>query len=401
MKGWYRPLAIALSVQLVSSLADMTLPVLAPLITADAGVPAAYVGYYASAVSGGAVLFYLLGGAFVRLAGPVRTLLAGGAVCALGLLLELTGSWWAIVGAGLLIGIGFGTNAPASGVLLHAAVPRERRYFAFSLKQAGVPVGSVLAGLCLPILAALWSWRLAVLTSFAVGVVVLVAVHRLGRSQPAHAAAFEGRWLDLRRLVELARTGVIRRLMIAGALLAIAQGSVGAFFVTYLVEALGHSLVLAGSLFAWLQLVGIGGRIASGWLADRAPRFALAVLGAASALSVAALALMTPHTPVAMLGVNVVALGLVIGSWNGVLLAQVTAEAPADRIAEANSVAAIGVFGGGIVGPLLFAQIVAASGRYATALLVVAASAALSLAALPWRSPHGPAHADSQDRPSR
>jgi hypothetical protein len=73
MRAWYPPLAIALLVQLVSSLADMTLPVLAPLITADAGVPASYVGYYASAVSAGAVVFYLLGGAFVRLAGPVRT----------------------------------------------------------------------------------------------------------------------------------------------------------------------------------------------------------------------------------------------------------------------------------------------------------------------------------------
>ena len=90
---WYRPLAIAASVQIATTAADVAVPVLGPLITAEAGVPASYVGYYSSAVAAGAVVFYLLGAGLTHRTGPVRCLQLGAALCAVALLIVLSGNW--------------------------------------------------------------------------------------------------------------------------------------------------------------------------------------------------------------------------------------------------------------------------------------------------------------------
>ena len=387
MRHWAAPLSIALSVQVVVSAIDMAVPVLGPVITAAAGVPASHVGYYASAVAAGAVAFYLLGAGATHRHGAVRTLQIGAALAALSLLLILTGTWIPILLAGLLIGIGFGTNTPASAVLLRRHVPAGRLGLAFSMKQAGVPAGAILAGLCLPAIAQVWGWQAAILAVSALGLGAVLLVQpfrsRYDAPSPAEVRAASGRWIDLRALADPSGHRDIRRLMVFGALLAVVQGSVNAFLVTYLVTVLGHSLVLAGSLYSLYQLVGIAGRIASGWLADRAAGRIrmLAIIGAATGAAAILLSGLTAATPLTLLVLCVVFAGLVIGSWNGILLAEVTDAVPEGQVPEANNVTAIGIFAGFVLGPALFGQAVTISG-FETAFTLLAACAALSLLAL-------------------
>ena len=387
MRQWAAPLSIALSIQVVVSAADMAVPVLGPVVTAAAGVPAAHVGYYASAVAAGAVAFYLFGASITHRYGAVRTLQIGAVLAALSLLLVLTGAWVVILLAGLLIGIGFGANTPASAELLHRHVPPERLGLAFSVKQAGMPIGAILAGLSLPVLAQIWGWQAAILAASGLGLVAVLLVQplrsRYDTRAPGEANAASGTWVDLRALADLSKRADIRRLMVYGALLAVVQGSVNAFLVTYLVTALGHSLVLAGSLYSLYQVIGIAGRIASGWLADRAlgRLRMLAVIGTASGAAAILLSGLTAATPLSLIVLCVLFAGLVTGSWNGILLAEVTEAAPDGRVPEANNVTAIGVFAGFMLGPTLFGQAITMS-DFETAFVLLAACAALSLLAL-------------------
>lgn len=392
MTGWYRPLAIAGSVQVITTAADVAVPVLGPVITAEAGVPASHVGYYASAVATGAVVFYLLGAGLTHRIGPVRCLQLGVALCALALLIVLTGTWWFILAAGLLLGLGFGTNAPASAALLHASVPPKRLTFAFSIKQAGMPAGAILAGLLLPVLAALWGWQAALMCLAGVGLLCFTAIQLLARDAapraPNDAEKPDRPLLDLRSLLALAVRRDIRRLMSFGALLAVVQGSTNAFLVTYLVTGLGQSLVIAGTLYALFQALGIPGRIASGWLADstvgRPGMLAITAIGSAAAIAL--LSLLGPTSPLVLVGLCVAALGLIVGNWNGILIAEVTSLAPEGQVPEANNVLSLGVFAGFILGPLLFSLVASSEGGFEAALYLLAISALLSLLPLaPWR----------------
>ncbi len=392
MAGWYRPLAIASSVQVTTTAADVAVPVLGPLVTAEAGVPASHVGYYSSAVATGAVVFYLLGAGLTHRVGPVRCLQLGAGLCAVALFIVLTGHWWLILAAGLLLGVGFGTNAPASAALLHASVPTKRLSFAFSIKQAGMPAGAILAGLLLPASAALWGWQAALMCLAGLCLLCLATLQlftRDGQPQAAIEAATPGRpWLDLDGLLSLAKRPDIRRLMLFGALLAVVQGSANAFLVTYLVTGLGHSLVVAGTLYAMFQALGIPGRIASGWLADSAigrPGM-LAITAIGSAAAIALLSLLAPTSPLGLVGLCVAALGLVIGNWNGVLIAEVTSLAPKGQVPEANNVLSLGIFAGFILGPILFSLLASPDGGFEVALYLLTISALLSLLPLaPWR----------------
>jgi len=391
VRSWYGPLSAALAVQIATTAADVAVPVLGPLITAEAGVPASYVGYYSSAVAAGAVVFYLLGAGLTHRVGPIRCLQLGAALCAVALPIVLSGDWWLVLAAGLLLGLGFGTNAPASAALLHASVPARRATLAFSIKQAGMPLGAILAGLLLPALAALWSWQMALLCLAGLCLLCLTTIQLVSRDRvpqgQSQAENANRPLLDLRGLLSLANRRDIRRLMLFGALLAIVQGSANAFLVTYLVTGLGYSLVVAGTFYALFQALGIPGRIASGWLADstvsRPGMLAITAVGSAAAITF--LSLLGPTSPLMLVGLCVAALGLVIGNWNGILIAEITSLAPEGQVPEANSVLSLGIFAGFILGPLLFSLVASSSGGFEAALYLLAISALLSLLPLLWR----------------
>ncbi|WP_119166898.1 MFS transporter [Algihabitans albus] len=390
--NWRRPLSIALSVQVATSAIDMAVPVLGPAITSSIGVPASYVGYYSSAAAGGAIFFYLLGGGLVRRAGPERILQIGALVCAGSLLLALSGAWWLVIAAGLLIGLGFGANAPASGLLLQRSVPRQRLRLAFSIKQAGVPLGALIAGAGLPVLAGIGTWQTALLAASALGVTVAVFVELSMRRDRGSfgrvRSATGGSGLaDLKVLLGLIRLRSFRRLVAVGALLAVVQGSLNAFLVTYLVTELQLSLVFAGGLYAAFQAASIPGRILSGWLGDKQALrpVILMHIGVASSAAVAILSVLNPGVLPLTIAIPVAAAGFVVGSWNGVLLAESAEAAPEGRVAEAQNAVALGIFAGFLLGPLVFATVVAVAGFQAT-FLVLAGIALLSALAARARS---------------
>jgi MFS family permease len=153
------PLGITLAIQAMVAMSLLALPVMAPEVTRALQVSPSWVGAYMSLGYIGAIAGSLLGGSACRRWGAIRVSQAGLVVCALGLLLCAV-PWLPVMALGaLLIGLGYGPITPASSHVLARTTPAHRRSLVFSIKQTGVPVGSMLAGATVPSVMLALNWH--------------------------------------------------------------------------------------------------------------------------------------------------------------------------------------------------------------------------------------------------
>ncbi|MEQ1517163.1 MAG: hypothetical protein ABL931_11820, partial [Usitatibacteraceae bacterium] len=87
----YYPLAATLAVQMLVSMASVTIPVLAPEASREVGVSAGYVGLFVAVVYLAGMASGLVSGALVQRIGPIRVSQFCLLSCAIGLWLTTTG----------------------------------------------------------------------------------------------------------------------------------------------------------------------------------------------------------------------------------------------------------------------------------------------------------------------
>ena len=154
-----------------------TLPaIVAPLVLAELGADAAWVGIYFGLAAAASLIAQMGCGSFIIRHGALRmsqvalVLLGGGmAAAAEGGLLGFGAS--AVIGGG-----GAAISTPTSSQLLGRVSPPRLAPLVFSIKQTAVPAGLLLAGFLGPAMAAAWGWRGAMLATGAAclaGAVVL------------------------------------------------------------------------------------------------------------------------------------------------------------------------------------------------------------------------------------
>lgn len=395
MKPWVAALGATLLMQSVASFMTQTLPVVAPMITASAGLAPERIGNFSSLVAFGTVLFLLLGGPFLARLGPVRTLQAGAVICALAMLAAGMGSVAALGLASLLLGIGYGPSPPAGSRILAATAPKDHRTLIFSVKQAGAPLGGALAGLVSAPVAAAAGWPVALLVAV---VTALASAALIQPLRPALDAEREPeRRVGLRDVLSphsiaapiaaLRADPLLPRLTALSVSFAVCQGCLFSFTVTWLVETRGMGLVQAGSVFAVMQVAGVVARIFLGWLADRTGNATrnLVLQAFVAAASVAALALLPEGAGGWALMALCALAGFVGASWNGISLAEVARVAPPDRVSDVTSGTTLFIFLGYVAGPSVFSMLVTISGGWVLPLMVIAAQLAL-VAALVGRA---------------
>src|SRR5690606_31049742 len=102
----------------------------------------------------------------------------------------------------------------------------------------------------------------------------------------------------------------------------------------YLVDRLNYSLSLAGLVFAAMQVGGVLGRVALGWLADhlRSATATLSVAALFSALTTALLGMTSAQWPLWSVIVLAFVAGCTAASWNGVQIAEVARRSPSHLI---------------------------------------------------------------------
>ncbi len=149
--------------------------------------------------------------------------------------------------------------------------------------------------------------------------------------------------------------------------------TVVSFFVIFLNAGLGISLVVAGSLFAVLQGSAIAGRILFGHVADRigSPLTVLKIQAPMSAAATMLLATFSNRWPFALMALASALVGLTVGTWNGLFLAQVARTAPEGAVGEATAASGAILFATYMIVPPLFG-LAAAALDYDTALILFA-----------------------------
>jgi MFS family permease len=379
---WVAALGATLLMQVVASFMGQSLPVVAPLLTDSLGLAAEAIGNLSALNAFGTVLFLAFGGPFLARLGPVRMLQAGAALSAAGLLALSIGSVPAMMLAALLLGIGYGPSPPAGSRILAATAPPAHRTLIFSVKQAGAPVGGMLAGLVTAPVASAFGWGTALIVCATTALLSALAIQHLRADLDAERDP--QRPVGLRAVLAPATLAApLLALRLAPGLLpltllavsfAVVQGCLFTFTVTWLVETRGLTLVEAGGAFAAMQGAGVVARIALGWLADRTgrPSVNLLVQGGAAAAAMLLLASL-PMEPGPLLASLLAAVaGFVAASWNGIYLAEVARLVPRDRVSEATSGSTLLTFLGYVAGPAAFALLVKASGGWGLPMVAVA-----------------------------
>ncbi len=387
MKNWW-PLLLTLVIQAMVAMALLTLPVMAPVVAEAMQVSPALVGLYVSVTYAGAMVSTLMGGATVARLGAIRVSQWGLLLCALGLLLCAVPWFPAMVLGAVLIGLGYGPITPASSHLLARTTPKDRMSLVFSLKQTGVPLGSMFAGAIVPPLLLVMNWQASLVA------VAVVCVLCAWLSQALRTELDSDRQPDAvvhwRSLIQPIRLVLAHRPLFTMAscsfMFSMVQLSLTTYLVTFLHDDLSYGLVAAGLALSATQIGGIGGRIAWGYLADRwlGARPMLLLLASMMALGALASAFLTTDTPHGVVVGILVTFGASAIGWNGVYLAEVARRAPPGMASMATGGTLAFTFLGVVVGPPMFGALSGMFGTYRAGFVGLMVMASLSGAVLFW-----------------
>lgn len=385
---WIAALGVTLGMQTISAFLIRMLPVIAPELTAAAGVAPHEVGMLAGVVSAGTMFFLVFGSLVITCWGPVRSLQAGSLVAGMGALAALTANWWLLLFAAFLLGVGYGPSPPAGSEILARSAPQRHRSLIMSVKQSGVPLGGVIAGLLMPAVTLLAGWRMAILTAVFIAVAAALVAQPWRKTLDTERDTTKS--LSLRAVFSpanfMAPFRILRHvpgmssLTFSAFCFSCVQGCLLAFFVTHLTVDLRLSLPEAGAAFAAMQVSGTAGRIIMGWLADRlGGQRTLFLLSFCSAAMVIVISRISPEWPFWLVTLAAFLVGITSVSWNGVFLAEVARIAPSGRVADATSGLTLFNFAAYALAPVAFTFLIPFVGSYSggfAALAVIALLAA-------------------------
>lgn len=384
----FRAAAILNLVMLACSASLFSVPVMAPEIAADLGLSANYVGVYSGLLWSCALLTSYGSGPLIVRFGPMGVSQLCMLSCALGLLIAALGTWPAFVLASIFIGLAHGVETPASSQLLARLTPAQHQPLVFSLKQTGVQLGGMLSGVLFPFLLLGFGWRGALLIM--AGAMLLSAwamqparrrfdhVHLAPRSAaPAKpmTQALHTVWHDPR----------LFRITIAALAFVGAQVCFNAFLVSYLVQARGVSLAVAGSILTVGQFGGLLGRIVWGAVSGRFIPAAGLLIALGTIMTVGFVLLGGLGQSLSLVSLYIVCfvVGLTVSGWNGVFLAEIARLAPRDEVGRITGASFVISGLGLVVGPLLFSAIAGATSG-ATAFVLCAVSTLIGVSCLAW-----------------
>ncbi|MBQ0902626.1 MFS transporter [Micromonospora sp. U21] len=344
---------------------------LAVQMGADLGFSPAGLGLAVAVYFGVSALASVPSGRLVERYGPTVVarcgiVLAAGSMLAVAVLAR---SYPVLVGLLALSATANALGQLASNAALAQHVPTRRQGLSFGVKQAAIPVSTLLAGAAVPTIALTAGWRWAFVVAAGAALTTLPAVPR----QLAGRARRAGATRAGRATVALVVVGV------AATLAAAAANALGTFLVDS-AAARGLSPGVAGLTLTLGSAVCVAARVGAGWLADRRTGGHVALIAAMLVVGAGGLGLL------ALTGVVPLVAGVVLGfglgwAWPGLMnfaVVRLHPQAPA----AATSITQTGVYAGGCLGPLSLGPLAAHLGyptMWTTAAVSMLLAAALML----------------------
>lgn len=344
------------------SLMQFVLGALAPYLVQDLDLSDLQIGSLTTTFFVVATVGSLIAGGITDRLGGKHTMLLLFAVAALAfVVMGFAGSYAVLLLAVPLAGIAQALTNPTTNDLVAVHIPAQRRGVYIGLKQSGVQVAALVAGLLVPLLAHLVNWRVAL---FACTGIVLAAL----------AAAQLGIPGDVRPTVTSAETGSSRGhpdmwwLVAYGVITGVAYASVTAYLPLYAVRDLDMSELSAGQLLAVIGAVGVASRLAWTRLIERADHRTVPVsltAFAASAVLATALVALAPQAGAWMLWVAALIYGSTIGAWTAIAMLAVVRRRGPWSTARVSGIVVAGYYGGLLLSPVLFGLLVDSGRHYA------------------------------------
>lgn len=264
-KAWAM-LALGLASQTVGSVFVSTPAFLIPALQEQDGLPLAQAGLLASAPTVGTAFTLIAWGALADRVGERWVITAGLAMTALAALGAVVVPGYVALGLFSLIGgMASASCNAASGRLVVGWFPRSQRGLAMGIRQMAVPLGTAIAALTVPVLAAQYGIGAALTVPLALTALVAAACG-LWIADPPHAdaSAADGRAANPYRA-----SSFLWRIHVVSVLLVVPQLTLSIFGLVWLITEIRLDSVLAGVLVSGAQIVGALGRIAVGVWSDR------------------------------------------------------------------------------------------------------------------------------------
>lgn len=369
------PLAVGLLAQTVVSLIALTPPVAAVMAAPDFAISTSDVGLFSTLLFITAMVSASLGGDLVKRLGAIRVNQLCLLSAAIGIALVATGNIYLAALGALFVGSGYGPMTPAGSHILVGVTNTRNRPLVLSIKQTSIPLGGVLAGVFVPAIIDVANWQSAVLTMAVIALFFAILL------QPLRRFYDHKRNPDLPlnfRMIQVLKKGLrqprLRALSFATIGYSGIQICFNAFFVMYLVEQAGLSLIQAGVIFTMAQIAGVSWRIILGMAAERlaSTRRLLILLGVVMVGATLTTAAVDSTWPVGWLMVLGICFGSAATGWNGLYLAEIVHVTSPAEAAEATGVSLFSTFGGMVVAPAFFSGIVYLTGSFATAFVALA-----------------------------
>lgn len=375
MKDWLYPITAAMFAQMsMANMSFLVLPVVAPTVADELKIDPSLIGIYTACIFGAAMVAVNAAGPLIDRFGALRIGQVSLILMGVGVTLTALGWLAAFIASAVILGIGISMSTPTSSHVVGQHCPTRQAPLFISIKQTGVPIGGLLAGLFLPALVVYVGWRGTILAAGVMSIAVAAFI------QPLRGIVDSDRRIRERFLLADVSASVklimhersLRGLAIAGMTFVGLQNAYGSYIVTYLVQDLDYSLALAGSVFALAQGGALVARILWGIVASYAPaRYVLAILAFSMTIAAVLTGTYTQAWSIsAIMGIAIL-FGATAFSWQGVLFAEVARLAPDRRIGTATGGVMFFIYIGMTSYPLIFASILSIYKDYSLGFLLL------------------------------
>ncbi|MFF0867144.1 MFS transporter [Nonomuraea sp. NPDC003560] len=278
----------------------------------------------------------------------------------------------------LVVGAGYSAIQPGGSKSVASWFDASKRGLAMGIRQAGLPLGGVLAALALPALATSFGWRSTLVAGALValsGAVVFMAFHRRPPDRRPVPAASRVR-------LELLREPYLKKIVLSGTSMVSVHSGVGVLTVLYLHEVTSMDAASAALVYVGVQCAGALGRVCLAAWSDRhrSGRYAC-VLTCLAAVIIGMTLLATPvgRSPVAAC-LLFVWLGFFGIGWYGPWVAYAAESAPPDHTGFALGLAMAVNQVAVVLAPPVLGLLTDLTGSFAPAWALLAALTAVAMA---------------------